>query len=108
MADRKAMLRLVIEAVAVHPIEVHERLTSVRVQWHSGVVSELQIARPGRGKQYAHDPKVIDRIRQLAAASKHDEEIAQQLNTTAAKSNDDAQIGCGSNSWIISIGWLVV
>lgn len=80
MADRKAMLRLVIEAVAVHPIEVPERLTSVRVQWHSGVVSELQIARPGRGKQYAHDPKVVDRIRQLAAASKHDEEIAQQLN----------------------------
>jgi hypothetical protein len=67
--------------VAVHPIEVPKRQTRVRVQWHSGVVSELQIARPSSGEHHKHGPKVVDRIRQLAAAGKHDEEIAQRLNT---------------------------
>jgi len=37
-ADRKAMLRLVIEAVAIRPIDVPQRLTQIRVQWKTGAV----------------------------------------------------------------------
>src|SRR5437867_10404023 len=40
-ADRKAMLRLVIEAVGIRPIDVPQRLTQIRVQWKTGAVDEL-------------------------------------------------------------------
>ena len=49
-ADRQAMLRLVIEAIALEPIEVPERQTRLRVQWRSGAISELRVARPGRNE----------------------------------------------------------
>lgn len=80
MADRKAMLRLVIEAVALHPIDVPKRATKVRVQWQSGVVSELELPRPARGHDHSHHPDVVRRIRDLAAGGSHDDEIARQLN----------------------------
>jgi DNA invertase Pin-like site-specific DNA recombinase/uncharacterized protein YndB with AHSA1/START domain len=80
-ADRKAMLRLVIEAIAVHPVDVPKRTTRIRVQWTSGAVTEIMIARP-RGQDYrAQDPKAMARITELAAAGLHDDEIAEQLNT---------------------------
>jgi DNA invertase Pin-like site-specific DNA recombinase/DNA-binding NarL/FixJ family response regulator len=80
MADRKAMLRLVIEAIALHAVDVPERVTRVRVQWTSGAVSELEVARPGRGKYHKHAPAVLERIRELAATGRRDEEIALKLN----------------------------
>ena len=52
-ADRKAMLRLVIEAVAIHPIDVPRRLTQIRVQWKSGAVDELTVNRPGPAESIA-------------------------------------------------------
>ena len=80
MAERKAMLRLVIEAIALHPIDVPKRMTRLRVQWQSGVVSDLEIARPARGESHLHDPSVVQRLGELAAAGRHDDEIAEQLN----------------------------
>lgn len=79
-ADRKAMLRLVIEAIAVHPVDVPKRTTMLRVQWSSGAVTELVIARPRGQDCRAQDPKAMNRIRELAAAGLHDDEIAEQLN----------------------------
>ena len=89
MADRKAMLRLVIEAIAVHPVDVPKRTTRIRVQWTSGAVSELLIARPGKGDYRTHTPKAVERIRELAAAGLRDDEIAQQLNTDGLRTGTD-------------------
>ena len=80
MADRKAMVRLVIEAVALHPVDVPKRATRIRVQWQSGVVSELQVPRPGSGEHYKQSPEAVQRIRELAAAGNHEDEIAKELN----------------------------
>ena len=79
-ADRKAMLRLVIEAVALHPIDVPRRATKVCVQWHSGVVSELEVPRPYGGDLRKHSPESLQRIVELVDAENHDDEIALQLN----------------------------
>lgn len=77
--DRKAMLRLVIEAVALHPIDVPKRMTRALVQWQSGVVSEIEIARPAKGQYRTHAPEVLQRIDELAAAGLADDEIADRL-----------------------------
>ena len=94
VADRKAMLRLVIEVIAVHPVDVPKRSTRLRVQWHSGAVSELQIARPGKGESHRHAPVVVQRIRQLAAGGFHDEDIAGQLNEEGLRSGTGLTWDC--------------
>jgi hypothetical protein len=82
-ADRKAMLRIVIEAIAIHPIDVPQRLTQIRVQWKSGAVDELTITRP----DYNRTPSsAIERIRQLASLGLFDHVIATKLNAEGVRS----------------------
>ena len=46
--DRKAMMRLVIEAISLSPIEVPRRATRIKVAWQSGTVTEIEVPRPHR------------------------------------------------------------
>lgn len=74
--ERKAMLRIVIEAIALAPVEVPRRMTKVRVQWQSGTVSELLVDRVGRSA-----PRdTLARLAALVAEGHHDDVIAQRLN----------------------------
>jgi uncharacterized protein YndB with AHSA1/START domain len=82
-ADRKGMLRLVVEAIAVHPVDVPKRTTRIRVQWSSGAVSELAIVRGHDALKHA--PEAIARISELAAAGLHDDEIAERLNAAGVR-----------------------
>jgi len=79
-ADRQAMLRLVIEAIALTPVEVPERTTRVQIQWQSGTLSTLQVPRPDRRARRRTTEAAVERIRTLAAAGHHDHVIAGQLN----------------------------
>ena len=73
------MIRLVIEAVAIEPIEVPNRQTKIRVQWQSGAVSDLSVARPARHEWNRTSRQAVQRIHELAAAGHRDEEIAEGL-----------------------------
>lgn len=84
-ADKKAMLRLVIEAIAITPVDIPKRATRIRVQWSGGAISELMPARLTSGEYRMHAPEAIERIRLLAAAGVHDDEIARQLNSTGLR-----------------------
>jgi hypothetical protein len=78
--DRKAMLRLAIEAIGIRPVDVPRRATALRVQWHAGEVTELDVPRPDR-KQRARTPAdAATRLRQLADTGLRDEQMAEQLN----------------------------
>jgi hypothetical protein len=79
-ADRKAMMRLVIEAISLSPIEVPRRATWVKVAWQSGVTTEIEVPRPHRRDLFRTPPAALERMRALAAAGRHDEEIAGILN----------------------------
>ncbi len=76
-ADRKAMLRLVIEAISLAPIDIPRSMTHVRVQWRSGVVDERFVERP---RYNGAPPSLVDRIRALAAAGEDDAQIAARFN----------------------------
>jgi hypothetical protein len=75
-ADRKAMLRLVIEAITLKPVDVPRRTTQLKIQWRSGVVDELNVERPS----LATPASVIDRIRALIEEGLQDEDIAVRFN----------------------------
>jgi len=76
-ADRKGMLRIVIEAITIRPIEVPTRQTHIEVQWSSGAVDELTVERirVRRVSQTA-----LNQLRELAELGETDEVIAEQLN----------------------------
>ncbi len=99
LADRKAMLRLVIEAVTLHPIDVPERETLIRVQWQSGAVTELRVPRPDRRQQGRTPERAAARIRELAAEGLHDEAIAEQLNREKILTGADKTWHCWSVRW---------
>jgi DNA invertase Pin-like site-specific DNA recombinase len=88
-ADRKAMLQLVIEVVAIEPIDLPERQTRLRIQWRSGIVDERFVDRPGYSAPRrspgerapnATPPIVIERIRTLIDEGHHDEDVANLFN----------------------------
>ncbi len=85
-ADRKAMLRLIIETVAIRPVDVPQRLTQIRVQWKTGAVDELTADRPSGADHHRTSITAIDRIRELAALRLVDREIAEMLNAKGMKS----------------------
>jgi DNA invertase Pin-like site-specific DNA recombinase len=75
-AERKAMLRLVIDVITLEPIDLPKRTTRVRVQWRSGVIDERFVERPGG----ATPTTIVERVRGLIAQGVHDEDIAQRFN----------------------------
>jgi hypothetical protein len=79
-ADRKAMLRLVIEAIGIRPIDVPRRATALRVTWKSGQLTELEVPRPDRSQRSRTPAQASDRLRELATTGLRDEQIADQLN----------------------------
>jgi DNA invertase Pin-like site-specific DNA recombinase len=99
-ADRQAMLRLVIEAIALEPIEVPRRQTLVRVQWKTGVVSELRVARPSRHEWHRTSAPALRRIRELAAAGARDDEIAGQLNEQGLPTGAGKRWDAGAVRWV--------
>ncbi len=79
-ADRKAMLRLVIEAISLSPFDVPRPGTRVRIAWQSGAVDELDVFRPQPGELLRTPAVAVARMRELAAEGKRDDEIAATLN----------------------------
>src|SRR5262249_16164832 len=68
--------QLVIEAISLSPVEVPRRATRVTVGWQSGTVTEIEVPRPHRRDLFRTPPTALARLRALAAAGRHDEEIA--------------------------------
>jgi DNA invertase Pin-like site-specific DNA recombinase len=76
-AERKAMLRLVLEIVTLEPIDLPRRSTRMRIQWRSGVVDERFVDRPPYG---ATPDASLERLRALVSDGLTDEQIAARLN----------------------------
>ena len=96
-ADRKAMMRLVIEAISLSPIEVPRRATRITVAWQSGTVTEIEVPRPHRRDLFRTPPPAVERMRGLAAAGRHDEEIAEILNADGMRTGR----GLAWNTWAV-------
>jgi len=96
-ADRKAMMRLVIEAISLSPIEVPRRTTRVKVAWQSGTVTEIEVPRPHRRDLFRTPPPAVERMRALAAGGRHDEEIAAVLNAEGMRTGR----GLAWNTWAV-------
>jgi uncharacterized protein YndB with AHSA1/START domain len=80
-ADRKAMLRLVIEVVSLEPIDIPVRSTRVRVQWKSGALDDQAIERPPWTRAPRPLPRaILDAIQTMLDTGLPNDQIAQRLN----------------------------
>jgi hypothetical protein len=81
-ADRKAMLRLVVQMISLEPVDLPRRSTRVRIQWMSGAVDEHIIDRPVNGTAR----KLAMRIQELLNSDEglDNRQIAKRLNDEGA------------------------
>lgn len=80
-AERKAMLRLVIELVSLEPIDLPVRSTRVRVQWCSGAVDDKIVERPVWVRALRPPPAaLLGRIQAMLDEGLANDLIAQHLD----------------------------
>ena len=98
-AERKAMLRLVVEAISATPMEVPRRVSKLRVQWKTGAVTDLESSRPSRRERTRTPEEAVERIRTLAAAGHDDREMAKSLNEVGLKTGVAGQWSLSAVRW---------
>lgn len=79
-AQRKTLLRLVIEDISLNRDSPSSPHISVDILWKSGARSRLQVARARPGQHFATPPAADEMVRVGFAQGDRDETMAQQLN----------------------------
>jgi hypothetical protein len=74
------MLRLVVESIALTPVDVPRRTIRIQVQWQGGAVARLEVPRPTEREKLRTPDAVVERIGTMAAQGLRDEDMAEQLN----------------------------
>lgn len=82
-AERKQLVRLLIQDVVLHPVDVPVRSTKIQILWKTGATTEGIVPRP---RYVGTPPEVLDFIRDLCPQGRTDIEIADELNKQGLKS----------------------
>jgi DNA invertase Pin-like site-specific DNA recombinase len=91
-ADRKNLVRMLIEKITLTPIDVPSRMSRVQVLWKTGAVDELQVGRRSvRDPEWPEGPppQLIELIRDRFRAGDGDAAIAAQLNARGFRTRRD-------------------
>lgn len=84
-AERKNLLRMVVQEVTLSPVDVPRRMTRVQVLWRTGAISDFTVPRKDKYVALATPPEALALLRQLFTAKKTDLEIAKELNRRGLK-----------------------
>ena len=79
-ADRKNLLRMLIQEVTLIPVEIPKRATLIRVLWKTDAVSEMTIERPSKLTAQSTSKEALRLIHSLYVKELSDEVIATKLN----------------------------
>jgi len=88
-AQRKNLLRMLVEEVTLTPLDEPELMTRVQVLWSTGAVSEFEVPRAGRSRGTATSPATVEVLRELFEAGSGDPEIATELNRRGLRTGAD-------------------
>jgi hypothetical protein len=78
--QRKNLLRMLVQEVALVPVEVPRRMTRIRILWHTGAVTEVAVERPRYKPGPSASEAAIEHIRSRAGEGWRDSDIAEDLN----------------------------
>jgi len=79
-AERKQLLRLLIQDVALSPIDVPERSTQIEILWKTGATTKVCVPRPNGREAHKTPEKILEVIRRFVRRRLTDTEIAAELN----------------------------
>jgi hypothetical protein len=79
-AERKNLLRMLIQEVTLTPVEQPQRSTKVQVLWQTGATSEFTVPRPTKQTVSATPVEAITIIEKMLAQGHSDQEMADELN----------------------------
>ena len=82
---RKEILSLLVEQVAITPVDSPQRSSRLQILWHTGATTELIAMRPTTQEKLRTPEVVVQTIRELAVG-RTDSEIACSLNQRGLKS----------------------
>ncbi|MDC0679004.1 recombinase family protein [Sorangium atrum] len=99
-AERKNLLRMLVQQVTLSPIEVPARMTRVQLLWKTGVVSDFTVPRRSKDMAVATPPEAIELIQELVFAQKPDWVIADELNRRGLRTGRSARWSAMSVRWI--------
>ena len=85
-AERKQLLRLLIQDIVLLPVETPHRATQIRILWKTGAITEVTASRPTSVEQCKTPPAVVTVVREHVAQGKSNAQIAQELNQSKLKS----------------------
>lgn len=77
-AERKNLVRMLIREVVLSPVEVPQRMSRVKILWHTGAVSDFVVPRPIK---WCVAPAEADEIvRTMSGGGASDATVAEELN----------------------------
>lgn len=79
-AERKQLLRLLVEDIVLTPIPTPQRATQIRILWKTGTISEVSVPRPANVQLGKTPDEVVEKIRELCGQTLSPAQIAQELN----------------------------
>jgi hypothetical protein len=85
-AERKNLLRILVQKVALSPTEVPKGMTRVQVVWVTGAVSDFTVPRRTGFHTRKNPPEAIELISRLFKQKKTDAEIVAELNQRGMRS----------------------
>jgi DNA invertase Pin-like site-specific DNA recombinase/DNA-binding transcriptional MerR regulator len=92
-ADKKRILRLLVQEVVLSPVDVPQRSTRIGILWKTGATTELMTPRPAMDEARRVPPEVFAEIGKLAKQHYSDPQIAEHLNQRGFKGSRRSQRG---------------
>lgn len=86
-AERKNLLRMLVQQVTLTPIDTPQRLTRIQVLWCTGAVSDFTIPRPRQATAWTRTEEALALIRTLVSRKQTSAEIAEALNRHGLTNN---------------------
>ncbi|UCC74281.1 MAG: recombinase family protein [Gemmatimonadota bacterium] len=78
--QRKNLLRLLVQEVALAPVDVPRRMTRIQILWHTGAVTEVAVERPRHRPGTQASEAAVEHIRTRVGEGWRDCDIAEDLN----------------------------
>lgn len=86
-AERKNLIRMLINEITLSPVEIPQRMTRVKIWWQTGAVSEILVARESRYTAQATPKETVETICALFKQGWSDSQIVAELNSKKIQRN---------------------
>jgi DNA invertase Pin-like site-specific DNA recombinase len=97
-ADRKELLRCLVQQIALTPVDGPPRQTRVQLLWHTEATTELVVPRPDKRERLRTPHVVVEAIARLTTG-RTDDAMATALNELGLRSGRDKPFTADAVAW---------